>query len=88
MRRLVAAILWVLGLAGVVLFAWFDVTKDDHRFSLHIGRPSPWLTYERHDLGFRSEANPLSTGAGAGLLAVFAFTAAVRLGRSGATDGR
>src|SRR4051794_10318934 len=62
MRNVAAGLLWSLGLVGVVLFCWFDVTNNPQEFALHIGRPTPWLTHERNDHGFLTEVNLLTWG--------------------------
>jgi len=76
MSRTISWALWIVGLACLVLFLWFDVTNEPRRFALHVGRPTPWYTYESDDHGFRSELTFLTLGAAAGILGVLAISAA------------
>jgi hypothetical protein len=87
MRPVACVLLWVAGFAGLILFASFDVTNDGQQYTLRVGHPTPWYSYERDVHGFRSETDPFTLGGAAGILALVAFSSAWQLtGRSPPTE--
>jgi hypothetical protein len=79
MRRLMVAVLTLLGLVGLILFLSFEINSEQGYSSFRMGQPDAWIVWDEDLNGHKYAVTFTRWSFGIGILALVCLYYSVRL---------